>query len=143
MIPFDVFITSDANWEAKISHAIRCLDVRDYFQSRCYGSSVSAISIVLMCRDPDLNFRQRIAYTKADKVLGFDVMLSLEDFVGVSHSRRREIIAQSLCSETTRIVRKYKFDDFETERFLSDFTSRVNEQLLGDDSSRYDHLCLP
>ncbi|NHZ65215.1 hypothetical protein [Massilia genomosp. 1] len=50
-----------------------------------------------------------------------DIMLDYAEFVSVTAERRKEIVLERLLEDVPRIVRKYKFADFDTELFLSDF----------------------
>lgn len=137
------FLTADYNWESKLDHAIRNLELREYFLDRNYGDGLSGgIAVVLMCRDPALNFKQRIHFSKKDDVLSMDIMLDLPFFVSATHTQRREVVAKSLISEIPRVIKKYKFKNFDVETFSSDLSKVVAEQLLGADASRHDHLCL-
>lgn len=137
------FLTADYNWESKLDHAIKNLELRDFFAERKYGEDLSGgIGVVLMCRDPALDFKQRIRLSKKDQSLSMDVMLDLPFFVSATHAQRREVVAKSLVYEIPRIVKKYRFTSFDVENFSSDLERIVSEQLLSADASRFDHLCL-
>jgi len=137
------FITADYNWESKLDHAMRNLELADFFADRNYGEDLQGgIGVILMCRDPGLNFKQRIRFSKKDQALSMDVMLDLPFFVSASYARRREVVAKSLIAEIPRVVKKYKFTDFDVENFSIDLERIVSEQLLGADAARLDHLCL-
>ena len=131
-------LTSDANWESKIEHAVRPLDLEAFFELREYGLGLSNISVVLMCRDPDLKFRQRIRYSQADSHISMDVMLSLPELVAATHSERRRIIAAALANEVPRIIVERRVKNFDVSSFVSDLKQAVSDQLLGPDASRYD-----
>lgn len=137
-----MFISSDANWDAKIDHATRTLDAQRYFESRNYGAGLTNLTVILNCRDPRLGHKQRVRFTKATKTLGIDVMLPLDRFVRVSHQQRRLIIADSMLKEIPRFVRKYDLPEFDTEQFLEDFERYVTDCLLSPQADRFDHLCL-
>lgn len=137
------FLTADYNWESKLDHAIRNLELRDFFAERNYGEDLSGgISIILMCRDPAFAFKQRIRLKKKAQALSMDVMLDLPFFVSATHAQRREVVAKNLTYEVPRIVKKYRFSSFDVEKFSSDLERIVSQQLLGVDTSRFDHLCL-
>jgi hypothetical protein len=136
-------LTADYNWESKLDHAIKNLELRDFFAERKYGEDLSGgIGVVLMCRDPAFDLKQRIRLKKKEQALSMDVMLDLPFFVSATHAQRREVVAKSLISEVPRIVKKYRFTSFDVEKFSSDLERIVSEQLLGVDASRFDHLCL-
>lgn len=136
-------ILSDANWEAKIDHVQRVLDLWNFFYHRNYGNDLSGgIVVVLMCRDPEYKFKQRIRFSKKEQKLYMDIMLDYLNFVTASHAQRRQMVAKHLQTEIPLVIAKYKFKDFDLERFSTDLNHGVSEQLLGADASRFDHLCL-
>src|ERR1700677_1378873 len=136
-----VFVTADMNWESKIDHALKVLDLRRVFDTRDYGPSIAGIAVVFMCRDPKLKFKQRIAFRKKERTLGMDIMLHLPDMIPLSHKERRYILAQKLLAEVPERLRKYKFTGLDYTAFESDWQDAITEQLLGPDSARFDHLC--
>jgi len=139
-----VFATSDANWESKINHALKVLDLRRSFEERNvdYGASLTEICIVFMCRDPELNLKQRIRYMKATRDFSMDIMLHLPEVIRMTHPERRQLIADALLRQVPERLRRYDFPDFDYARFEVDWTNDIRSQLLADDSNRYDHLCL-
>ncbi len=137
----DVFITSDSNWEAKIAHATRTLSLRPFFAERDYGPGLSALSIILMCRDPSLQFRRRLRLDRKKRDLHSDIMLDLPTMQTAGHAGRRSIIAERLLADIPPAIAKYRLPDFDLPRFTHDFQHIIEEQLLGAESSRFDHLC--
>ncbi|WP_395740561.1 hypothetical protein [Prosthecobacter sp.] len=137
-----VFVTSDSNWEAKLDHALKVLSLREHFEGLDFGSSLSGLCIVMMCRDPELQFKQRIRMDRKTHDLYLDVMLPLPSFVNGTHAERRHMAAMALVSEVPAILKRYKLKDFRIADFVHEFETTVRAQLLGPDSSRYDHLCL-
>lgn len=136
-------VLSDSNWEAKLDHATRVFELWEFFEDLRYGDDLSGgITVVLMCRAPELEFKQRIRLSKKDQRLYMDVMLDLPSFVNASHSQRRQMVASNLLSEVPRVVAKYRFKSFDIERFTKDLHQAVARQLLGADAARFDHLCL-
>jgi hypothetical protein len=140
--PMDVFITSDSNWEAKIEHATRTLSLDAFFAERDYGPGQPSLSIVLMCRDPSLRFRRRLRLVHKKRRLYSDIMLDLPTMQTAGHAARRGSIAERLLQDIPPAIAKYRFSNFDLPAFSSDFKLTIQEQLLGADSSRYDHLCL-
>ena len=138
------FLTADCNWESKRDHATRNLELREFFQDRSYGDDIAGgIYVVLMCRDPDLKFKQRIRFSKKDQSLSMDVMLDLPFFVSATHAQRREAVARQLLSDIPRVIDKYKFKNFDLATLSNDLGEIVCEQLLiRADASRHNHLCL-
>ena len=54
-------VSCDADWESRVD---RILNSLPEFEMRDYGSSLSEIFVILMCRDPDFNFKRRIRLSK-------------------------------------------------------------------------------
>ena|SRR6266511_387392 len=138
-----VSILSDAHWKAKIEHATRTLALDAFFDDRDYGPGLTSPVVILMCRDPDLKFRRRVRLDHKTRTLYSDIMLDLPEMRSVGHARRRSVIAQRLVTEIPPTIAKYRLPDFDLSLFTRDFQHIIEEQLLGPDSSRYDHLCLP
>ncbi len=129
------FLTENYNWESKLDHAIKNLELRDLFAERKYGEDLSGgIGVVLMCREPALDFKQRIRLSKKQPSLSMDVMLDLPFFVSATHAQRREVVAKSLVYEISRIVKKYRFTSLMSktspviskESFLSNCLARTH-----------------
>lgn len=81
-----------------------------------------------MCRNPELNFKQRIRYTKKDQNLSFDLMLDYNQFVVMTPDQRVSEMCKRLLEEMPPIVKKYKFPDFDLDKFMDNLTSWFNEQ---------------
>ena len=90
-------ITGDFNSESRVDE---CLDesgpTEDYFASREYGAGLFGIGVVLMCRNPELNFKRRIRFDRKDKKLYMDVMLDLPQMLQATPEVRKKIIAARL-----------------------------------------------
>jgi hypothetical protein len=136
-------LLSDSNWEAKIAHAIRPLSLKSYFEGRCYGSGLAGLAIVLMSRDPAHAFRRRVRFERQTRILYTDVMLDLAEMRRPGHVERRALIARRLFEDIPPTIAKYRLPDFDLNEFSKDFRAIVEKQLLGPDSTQYDHLCLP
>ena len=118
-------LTYDANWEAKIDVVLTRLGETGFktmFEKKNYGASVEVIGIVLMCRNPSLNFKQRIRYVKAEKELYLDIMLDFYQFEKIEQTERNKIVAEKLIKEVPIIIAKYKFKDFDLPKFEADLT---------------------
>lgn len=139
-----VNILADMNWESKIDHALKVLELRRSFDERNhnYGASLKRLCVNFICRDPDLAFKQRIQYQKADCILDMDIMLSLPDVVVMSHPQRRRLLADCLLEQVPECLRRYRFAEFDYRAFERDWRDDITGQLLGPDSDRFDHLCL-
>jgi hypothetical protein len=117
----ELFITCDANWDARLDKILDGLSQgEESFRTKDYGTSMGAISIILMCRDPVYNFKQRIKFSKKEKRLSTDIMLDLEQFRVIELSVKEEIVAGKLLRELPVIIGKYKFEDFDLGRFEND-----------------------
>ncbi len=138
-------VTSDANWESKIDHAQKVLNLREVFEGRDYRNGFCRESPSFsVCRDPNLNFTQRIRFTKKDKRFAMDIMLSLPWRCSRSNMPSGvQIMAERLMSEVMERLRRYKFRDFDYAAFEVDRRKAITEQMLGPDAARFDHLCKP
>jgi len=116
-------LLSDANWESKIAKVLGALSdfgYRRFFEERNYGSSIDGITVVFMCRDTQLNFKQRIRHSKKEKKIYLDIMLDLDQFKRIEQGEKEKIVAHRLVSEIPSIIAKYKFNDFDIEEFEAD-----------------------
>ncbi|MED5612932.1 MULTISPECIES: hypothetical protein [unclassified Janthinobacterium] len=134
-------LLSDINWESKIDHAFKVVDTTS-LADVYYGKGLSALVVVLNCRDPELGHRQRIRLTKATNTLYIDVMLDLQFFVQATHVERRKALYEDVTGQVRKVLEKRRLKDFELERFLADMDALLNSQLNGETSTRFDALCL-
>lgn len=137
-----VSISYDANWEAKLDHALRPLESMTDLEGRDYGAGLRTLFIVANCRSPDLQHKQRIRYRRNEAFLSMDVMLSLTDFVSATHVRRREMLVEALLQQVQRALEQRKIEFFDPDAFLSDFGVVLERDLLGPESARFDGLVL-
>ena len=120
----NVFITGDSNVESGVVRVVVDLSgpTADYFAPRNYGASVAGIAIVLMCRDPELKFKQRRRFSKKDKTLYLDIMLDIVEMESLEHSERVDVASRAIITEVPAALERYRFEDFETDRFVSELT---------------------
>jgi hypothetical protein len=139
-----VSVLADMNWESKIDHALKVLELTKSFDERNhdYGASLAKLCVIFMCRDPDLAFKQRIRYQKADRIFSRDIMLSLPEVVVMSHPQRRRLLADCLLEQVPECLRRYRFAEFDYRKFEDHWRHDITSQLLGPDSGRFDHLYL-
>lgn len=139
-----VSVLADMNWESKIDHALKVLELTRSFDERNhdYGASLAKLCVIFMCRDPDLAFRQRIRYQKANCIFSMDIMLSLPEVVVMSHPQRRRLLADCLLEQVPERLRRYRFAEFDHRAFEEHWRQDITSQLLGPDADRFDHLCL-
>lgn len=118
-------ITCDANAESGLSEVIFGTNkaFKEYFGDRFYDDSGIGLFIVLMCRDPIWNFKQRIRFLKKKNTLYLDIMLVLDVMSRASLATRKSIVGEKIVTEVPQIVAKYKFKDFDLKRFSSDLKS--------------------
>jgi len=115
-------ITCDANQESGVGEIVGELSgpTENHFASLDYRSGLSVLGVVLMCRDPALNFKRRIRFSKKDQILYMDVMLDLPEMIALTHDGRRRVIMSKLEREIPKILNKYDFADFDRTRFETD-----------------------
>ena len=137
-----IFVTADANWESKMDHVLKVLELREHFEHLDFGSSLLGLTVVLTCRSPEHEFKQRIRMDWKARTLSLDVMLKLADFANATHSIRRQLVAEAMVVEVSKAMNKRRLEDFRKADFLYEFEKTVRDQLLGAAATRYDHLCL-
>jgi hypothetical protein len=125
-------ITGDTNEESGVGRVIDDISgpTRKRFLQASYGDALLGIVIVLMCRDPQLNFKQRIRRSTKEKKLYIDIMLSLDQMRPLDHQERGRVIAERLLAEVPPIIAKYRLPDFDLPAFTRDFQEVISEQLL-------------
>ena len=126
----DFRITCDSNSETKVDKVLDSLSDVGYvgfFKEQNYGNSLDAIFLVLMCRDPQYNFKQRIRLAKKEKCLYMDIMLDYKQFIKIDQKERERIVVGKLIAEIAPIIRKYKFEDFDLLRFEADLITWVKK----------------
>jgi hypothetical protein len=121
----ELYITADADWDAKIRNVIDIffkMDITHYFLEKDYGIDIYKIAFFLICREPSLEFKQRIKFDKKEKVLGIDIMLDLDLFRNISLKEKFNIVKKELLINTPIGINKFKFKNFNSELFMKDFS---------------------
>lgn len=117
-------ITSDTHHEAKIYQfmdAFRATELQYWLNFKNYGNDLEEIFIVLMCRNPEYNFKQRIRMDRKDKILFMDLMLDYNYFTSnITQEDRINAVAKKIIEEVPPILKKYKFKDFDADLFIND-----------------------
>ncbi|WP_437922386.1 hypothetical protein [Sphingobacterium sp. LRF_L2] len=129
---FDLFITSDAWWESKMSKVLGALTdtgFRAYFYEQNYGTSLTKIMIDLVCLDPEYNKKQKARFSKNDKELSIDLVFDLALFMRITQEERNRIVLEKLIAEVPAIIAKYKFEDFDLPTFEKDFKKWMSKIL--------------
>ena len=134
-----LFLTCDADWESRVDQILRELSksgYRERFESRDYGSGLDCVAVIFMCRNPSLNFKQRIQLKKEknafreEKTLYMDIMLDLPTMKGfdrTDQASRKRIMAQRIYDEVPEIVSRYNIADFDRETFSRDLRAWIDE----------------
>jgi hypothetical protein len=124
---------ADSDWESgldKVLNDISDLGYRAYFSKRDYGAGLSGVTVVFMCQDSALNLKRRVHYAKAEKKLYMDIMLDLPSMKCLGHDARKRLVVDYLLAEIPSNISEYKFDDFDSEKFISDIRDWCVEREL-------------
>jgi hypothetical protein len=120
---FDFFLTGEIDWETKVDKGIFFLsDISRFFEVKDYGDDLSSVCIVIVCRSPDLIFKQRKRYSKKDKTFYLDIMLDYEEMVSCKDDLlRAKIIYAQIRSILFSKLAEYKFKNLDLLAFKTDF----------------------
>ncbi|CAD0007106.1 hypothetical protein [Flavobacterium chungangense] len=124
----DFGLTADINWESGVREVLNLIPNRefsDFFYSKNYGIDLNDIFIVLMCRNSEYNFKQRIRFIKKEKALYMDIMLDFDLFLKITQEERNRIVFEKLIKEVPEIIAKYKFKNFDLDTFKQDWTGLI------------------
>lgn len=99
---------------------------REYFGSRNYGEDMKEVAVFFICRTPKL--KQRIRFSKKAKILYTDIMLELAEYEKYEPAMRMKAAAAQLLAELPRIIGKYKFKDFDLDRFMTDLRTFLSQK---------------
>lgn len=115
-------ITADANVESGVGEFVSEISgpTRKHFADKNYGAGLTGLVIVLMCRNPDFKFKQRIRLVKKEKILYMDIMLDLDEMKNTDNSFRKRIIVERIANEVPVVLTKYSISDFDEARFIGD-----------------------
>jgi len=123
-------LLSDAHWESKVDRVLNDLSssgYRDYFLARDYGSGLSGITVIFMCREASLSFKQRIRYAKSEKKLYIDIMLDLDLMRDADNEERKRIVADRIVNELPRVILAHEIPDFDAASFAFDLKAWLSE----------------
>jgi hypothetical protein len=98
-------------------------DYKEYFAAKNYGNGLLGVAVIFMCRNPALNFKQRVRLSKKKKILYMDIMLDLPEMKSLTHEARRRLAIQRLSKEVPETLFKYEIPDFDKGLFTSDLKS--------------------
>ncbi len=116
----------DANWESRVDHVLGEMErhgITESFSLRDYGAGLMGITVVFMCRDPELKFRRRVRFSRQERKIYMDIMLNLEQMRSAVEDERERIIADRLAEELPAILGKYTIPDFDSTRFTADLAN--------------------
>jgi hypothetical protein len=115
-------ITYDADSEAGLDQVIFGLNdaFQQYFGDRFYDDSGVGLFVVLMCRDPRLDLKQRVRFVKKKNTLYIDIMLDLNMMSKANVVTRKRIVGEKMVNELPLIIAKHKFRNFDLQRFAGD-----------------------
>lgn len=122
----DSFLTLewDERCGIKSAQAVILLDgIEDFLKDKNYGTSIRHLTLIIICRAHD--FKQRKRYRKALSSIYFDVLLDYYLMKNVEPDERKKLMQYQIVKITEETIGKYKFDDFDKQRFLSDFRVAV------------------
>ena len=98
--------------------------VENALRQKSYGTSISSIGAIMICRPRD--FKQRKRFKKDAKDFAYDILLDYYLIKNVTVEQKKEIIRKQMVGITEQTFSTYKFDDFDKVAFLSDFKEIVN-----------------
>lgn len=116
-------ILCDADWKSgldKVLRAFTSTGYKDLFARHNYGTGLVGITIILMCRATDTDFKQRIRFARREKTFYVDIMLDLGEIQNNDAHARIRIVADRIASEISVILRKRAIPDFDAARFIED-----------------------
>lgn len=96
-----------------------------FFKDKNYGSSIDEIMIVLTALDRD--WKQRKRYKKDKRRFEYDILLDFFRIVDAEGEEKKRIVCNQMIEITEATFSKYKFEDFDKARFLTDFKNVVNQ----------------
>jgi hypothetical protein len=118
-----VVVTSDSDGGTGVLEAKQSFsnELETFFKPRSYGTGLNGVGIVLMCRDPVYEFKQRVRLSKEEKILDFDVMLDWDEMLTAGPARKEAILRTMKKTVREVFARRKKLRDFDASGFLADF----------------------
>lgn len=129
----------DADWDSRLDQALNELsryEYRERFESKDYGPGLDRIFVLFVCRDPSLNFQQRIELKtdknafRDEKVLRMDILLDLptmRSFDRTDQASRKKIIGDRIYDEVPEIISRFDIPNFNREEFIDDLRAWIDE----------------
>ncbi|MCG2615223.1 hypothetical protein LZZ85_13060 [Terrimonas sp. NA20] len=123
---FRVFLEWDEQTGISYSKLYPMVDgIEAFFREHQYGTSINEINALLILRGYD--FKQRKRFKKDEALFTYDILLDYFLIKNVSMDEKKAIIRRQIVEITEATFSKYKFDDFNKQRFLSDLKTSVGE----------------
>ncbi|MDQ1817651.1 hypothetical protein RBA41_30525 [Massilia sp. CCM 9210] len=116
-------IVGESDHDSGLSNVLYWLSRPEQWEAfaKDYGEGLEKLVIDVICAKLLDGLKPRIRFAKKTKYLYMDIMLDYDDFVRLTAEEKKERVMKRLLEDVPPIVRKYKFADFNTELFLSDF----------------------
>ena len=116
-------IVGESDHGAGLSNVLYWLSRAEQWEAfaKEYGEGLGELVIDVICSKLLDGVKPRIRHAKKTRCLSMDIMLGYDDFVRLTAEEKKERVLKRLLEDVPPIVRKYKFSDFDTELFLTDF----------------------
>jgi hypothetical protein len=98
--------------------------IKESFSEKFYGNSIELMGIVLICRRHA--FSQRKQYKKDLRRLTYDIILDYFLIKNVAIEEKIAIIKRQVIEVSEQTFSRYRFEDFNKDRFLTDLKDIVN-----------------
>ncbi|MFT3750118.1 MAG: hypothetical protein QM768_17505 [Agriterribacter sp.] len=96
-----------------------------FFKDKNYGVSIEQIMIVMTALDRD--WKQRKKYKKDKRRFDYDILLDFFGILDAEGDEKKRIVCNQMIEITEATFSKYKFEDFDKVRFLTDFKNVVSQ----------------
>ncbi|HET6983762.1 MAG TPA: hypothetical protein VFI53_16580 [Myxococcaceae bacterium] len=128
-----VFVTSDSAAGTGVGEASGsiCEKMEKEFKPKTFGPGLSEVVIVLMCRDPEYGFKQRVRHSRAERILYLDVMLDWDEMLRAGPKRRmagtrdafalRSAVLDAMKRTVREVFARRRVSDFDVPGFLGEF----------------------
>ena len=117
-----ITLSGDIENKTKLSELIYQFNIYERldFFSKGYGEPIDEIFMVLFCHKSTLIHKKRVRFVKKEKVLYHDIIINYEKYMPMTWAERKEYVAKEILSELEKTIKKYRFKDFDLERFIGD-----------------------
>lgn len=130
-----LWISADSDWRTYTGRILSEIGrIEPGYSERDYGASVTRVSMILMCREPELNFRQRHRFSEGKGEYYTDIMLDYGVMLAADMHGRMSHVVEQIGRQLEVQLAKRTFEDFDVARFLRDIRrdmQRVQESYDG------------